>query len=99
MWLAAIQAGPVWHHDGHFMGQHWAAWLLWILLAALLVVILWRLLAGGGGSRRGGERGEAPEEILRRRFSEGEIDEDGFRRRMRALQESADSEPGSPPEG
>lgn len=93
MWLIA-QMPTGWHHDGFFMGLHWFWWLFWIFVVLGVVWAFWRLVSSE--RRRDGEetRSETAEEILRRRFSEGEIDEDEFRRRLRALQESTESEGG-----
>jgi putative membrane protein len=90
MWMIA-QMPTGWHHDGVFMGLHWFWWLFWILVVLGVVWAFWRLVRSE--RRRDGEkpRSETAEEILRRRFSEGEIDEDEFRRRLRALQESTGS--------
>lgn len=85
--MELIQAPFGWHQGLH-MGMHWLWWLFWILVAAAVVWAAWRVVRGGTGGDRGPTRREAPEEVLRRRFSQGEITEDEFRRRLRVLRES-----------
>lgn len=90
MWL--IQQMPTgWHHDGLFMGLHWLWWLFWILVVLGVAWAFWRLVRDGETRQREDSNRETAEDILRRRFSEGEIDEDEFRRRLRTLRESAES--------
>lgn len=97
MWL--IQQVPWnWHHEGLYMGMHWLWWLFWILVALVLVWMFWRLLRDGGTRGREEPRRETAEEVLRRRFSEGEIDEEEFRRRIRLLRESREPGRGSQPD-
>jgi len=82
------------------MGPLWAVmalfWLVVLLGAA--AVVFWLVL---GTSRRSMGHGmgfrpvqETPEEILRRRFAAGEIDENEFRRRQDTLRQD-----GPPSEG
>jgi putative membrane protein len=76
-----------WH-----MGPEWVVgWglvstLLWIALIVLVVVLVVRLV-GNTGSRppTGPPPAETAEELLRRRFAAGEIDEDEYRRRLEVL--------------
>lgn len=90
MWL--MQRMPTgWHHDGVFMGLHWIWWLFWILVVFGVVWAFWRLVRDQGTRSSDEPRSETAEDILRRRFSEGGIDEDEFRRRLRALRESTES--------
>lgn len=79
-----------WHHEGLYMGLHWGWWIFWILV---LVVLIWgfvRYFSDERERRRGSDRKESSEEILRQRFGRGEIDEDEFARRMKALRETRD---------
>lgn len=94
MWLIA-QMPTGWHHDGLFMGLHWIWWLFWIFVAFAVVWAFWRVVRDEGTRSRDEPRRETAEDVLRRRFSEGEIDEDEFRRRLRALRESDESGDGS----
>lgn len=68
--------------------------LLWMLLLALGVILLVRLVNRGGPSQPpqwGGppqsppQAGDSAEEILRRRYAAGEIDEEEYRRRLDVL--------------
>ncbi|MEX1258538.1 MAG: SHOCT domain-containing protein [Gemmatimonadota bacterium] len=82
--LVTLQIPWQWHADGH-MSMHWGWWTLW---AFLFVALAWWALTprGRGGARSAGDvQRESPEEILRRRFAAGEIDEGEFERRLRKL--------------
>jgi len=69
--------------------------LLWMLLLALGVILLVRLVNRGGPSQPPqwggppqppqGPVGDSAEEILRRRYAAGEIDEEEYRRRLDVL--------------
>jgi putative membrane protein len=62
------------------------SWIFWILVVALVVVLLIRLLRTHDSGWRGPiEDPNSPEEILHRRFANGEIDVDEYERRMAAL--------------
>ena len=79
-----------WHDGGH-VSMHWGLWLLWL---ALLLLIAWLLVRSAArGTSRGsrspqGSPGESAEEALRRRFAEGEMEEEEFQRRMKTLKGS-----------
>lgn len=63
-----------WHH------QQMAIWWIVIVVAALLVLtLMWR---GRSGSN---ERRESPEEVLKRRFANGEIDEKTYEHMLEEL--------------
>lgn len=82
------------HDGGHFMGTHWLWWSVWILVFALLIWGLVRLLGDRTAAPRDGvERDEMAEEALRRRFAEGEIDEEEYNRRLSVLRETPGSRP------
>ncbi len=68
--------------------MHWIWWFVWLLTIALLLWGFWRIFADRRESRRQAERVGEAEEALRRRFAEGEIDEDELARRMRTLREA-----------
>ncbi len=77
-----------WHHGGFFLGMHALWWGFWILV---LVAVGWGFWRAGGRRRSAWEDAEdveAAEEILRRRFAAGEIDEEELRRRLRVLEDS-----------
>jgi putative membrane protein len=77
-------------------GMGWCGWLgmglFWLLLGAILYLVV-RLLPGGGqaGTGRGGfggPRADSPEEILDRRFAQGEIDIETYQAQRAALAQS-----------
>ncbi len=90
MWLiqGAMQG---WHHNGHYMGIHWGWWIFWLLVLVVLVWALVRYLPRDPDRGRDTETGESAEEILRQRFSRGELDEVEFAEMMRTLRESRGS--------
>lgn len=88
--MHSLQMPWGWHHDGMLMGWHWLWWLFWIVVVVLVVWALGRFLREDRGTDRRVTDGEDPEEVLRRRFSRGELDEEEFRRRLRVLRESRD---------
>ena len=55
--------------------------LIWVALIALVVWLVIRAV----GQRQGGPRSEPAEELLRRRFASGEIDDEVYRRRLETL--------------
>jgi putative membrane protein len=82
-------------------GMGWGGWLVmglfWLLLLGLILFLVVRLLPGGvpGASGQGGDGGgvtgarsespESPEEILDRRFAQGEIDVETYQVQRAAL--------------
>ncbi len=73
-------------------GMGWGGWfgmgLFWLLLLAVIVFLVVRLLPGAGQSgsgQGGGQRQESPEEILDRRFAQGEIDVETYQMQRAAL--------------
>jgi putative membrane protein len=79
-------------HDGD--GAGWLMVLLMLVVAIAVVVAVVALLRGGTSlstTPHGapGARGPDPRAILQERFARGEIDEQEFRTRMRALDESS----------
>jgi len=63
--------------------------LFWALVALVVIWVVWRLTSAGGrvaGPPPGGPPpGESPEDILRRRFAAGEIDEAEYQHRLDVL--------------
>ena len=89
--MTTIAQMPMWQDGGHLMGLHWGWWTFWIVLLALLVLGVARGF-GGGRSRGGGTPAEtSAEEVLRRRFAAGEIDEKEYERRLKALRDGGSS--------
>lgn len=77
-----------WHDGGLFMGMHWVWWFVWIGTALLLGWGLFRGLTDRRRARRRIGMTEAAEEALRRRFADGEIDEEEFAHRMKVLHDT-----------
>lgn len=74
-------------HDGWMYGMGWG----WILLIAALMALVWLVLRSGRSGRTslGGSQGSDPEELLKQRFARGEINEEEYRARLRALRDSS----------
>lgn len=77
-----------WHDGGLFMGMHWLWWSVWFVVLGLLGWAFIRLYSERAEVRRQRGEKEAAEEALRRRFAEGDIDEDELVRRMNVLRET-----------
>ncbi len=69
--------------SGMFFGGGFM-WIFWILLI-ILVVVGFKGLSGGSDSNSD-SRDESPMSILKKRFANGEIDEDEFKRRRKELE-------------
>lgn len=80
-------------HGGWMWGMHWLWWLFWIAVAALLIWALVSVVGGlGPTDATGRDDRESAEEVLRRRYAAGEIDEEEYRERLRVLRgEDADT--------
>lgn len=75
-----------WGWHGWWMGP--IMWLIILALAILAIVALWRFIRGGPTGPQGrSQSAEADRslEILRERFARGEIDEEEFEARKKAL--------------
>jgi putative membrane protein len=92
---ALAQSGPsgTWNHPGMMWGGAWfmgpLMMLLFLVIVVAVVVFVVRSVSGSGS-----ETGAAPHRpsasartILEERFARGEIDEDEFRKRKKALEE------------
>lgn len=86
MWMTEVPSS--WHHGGLYLGAHWMWWLFWIFVTVVVAWAFLRLVRDERSRDRWEVRREGAEEILRRRFGEGEIDEDEFLHRMHLLRES-----------
>jgi putative membrane protein len=82
--LALSAATPL---ADHWHDGHWGPWFILIPLfwIAVLVGIFWLLRRGGAGPWRGGEAAMSATDVLERRFAEGQIDEEEYRRRRATL--------------
>lgn len=68
------------HWDDWHMGGWMGLW--WILIIAAIVAVIWFAVAA---SRRGGESRESPEQALKRRYANGEIDRETYERMLSDL--------------
>lgn len=68
-----------WHDMGHMGGM----WFWWILALVLIVLAAW--IISRVTSRQGESAGESAEERLKRRYAEGEIDENEYETRLKDL--------------
>lgn len=73
-------------------GMGWGGWLgmglFWLLLLVVIVFLVVRLLPSNrpdGSGFAGGARRESPEEILDRRFAQGEINVETYQEHRAAL--------------
>lgn len=85
--FSTLQLFGRWHHDGMVMGLHWGWWSFWILTVIGLVWAGWRALDDRAVPRKVRRRADTAEDVLRRRFADGEIDDEEFHRRLRALRD------------
>lgn len=71
-------------HDFNFFGGGWMMFIWWFLIIALVIFAIRAVMNSGQSSQSQGK--ETPMEILKRRYANGEIDEEEFRRRKQELQ-------------
>lgn len=88
--LMMTQSG-VWHESGLFMGIHWLWWAFWVGAILLVLWGFWRMLSEDRTRHRNALSREVAEAELRRRFADGEIDEEELVRRLRRLSETGAS--------
>ncbi len=69
-------------HDFNFFGGGWMMFF-WLFIIVVLVVFVIRALKNSGQNNH---NKETPMEILKRRYANGEIDEEEFHRRKEKLQ-------------
>ncbi|MDA8379493.1 MAG: SHOCT domain-containing protein [Actinomycetota bacterium] len=87
-------------------GVHWWGWLFGVLVmlafwagAAWLIVTLVRWGRDGIHAPHEPSHDRSPEDILARRFSLGEIDEEDYQRRLAVLRGGVQGPAGPPPPG
>lgn len=71
-------------HDFTLFGGGWMMFVWWFLIITLVVFAIRAIMNSGQSSQI--QRKETPMEILKRRYAEGEIDEEEFQRRKQELQ-------------
>ena len=84
--LLLLQQMPQPHHmdDTWGWGGGYLTIIFWIVLFALVMLMIWYLFKRN--RRPGTTTRESPRETLDRRYAEGKIDEDEYRRRKEELQ-------------
>jgi putative membrane protein len=70
-----------WTGVGHMGGM----WLWWIVGIAIVAAVFWAM--GRTSSRAGGNGGASAEELLKRRYANGEIDKDVYEKRLHDLRQ------------
>jgi len=68
-----------WSGAGHMAGM----WLWWVVAIAIATGIVWAVLRSS--ARSGGSAGASAEELLKRRYAQGDIDKDEYEKRLRDL--------------
>ncbi len=70
-----------WSRAGH-MGGMWFWWIAGIVIVAVLIWAVSRT-----SSPKGGNSGASAEELLKRRYANGEIDKDEYEKRLHDLRQ------------
>jgi putative membrane protein len=71
-------------HQGGWMFMGWT-WIFWLLVIVALAMLAVALMRGFSRSDGGSRRQESPEEILKRRYANGEIEREEYQRRLEDL--------------
>lgn len=79
----------MWQHHDSMMPWGWGVgmWLIWIVLFLAIFLTVYFAVRSSGEKRVTGEHGSdaSPEEILDRRFAEGEISKEEYEEKKDAL--------------
>lgn len=70
-------------------GMFFGGGFMWIFWIILFVAIIWAVKAamtGGNSNESNSSNSESPMELLRKRYANGEIDEEEFNRRRNELE-------------
>ena len=70
-------------HDFSLFGGGWMMFVWWFLIIALVIVAVRAVMTSGQSSQS--QPKETPLEILKRRYANGEIDEEEFQKRKKEL--------------
>ncbi|MGK7370455.1 MAG: SHOCT domain-containing protein [Candidatus Halalkalibacterium sp. M3_1C_030] len=68
-------------HDFQFFGGGWMMFFWWFLIIALVIIVVRSLM----NTNQNRQRKETPMDILKRRYADGDIDEEEFKRRKKEL--------------
>ncbi|GAA5520261.1 SHOCT domain-containing protein [Aliifodinibius salicampi] len=71
-------------HDFNFFGGGWMMFFWWFLIIVLVIFAI-RAVINSGQSNQSQHK-ETPMDILKRRYTNGEIDKEEFQRRKQELQ-------------
>ncbi|MDR8391438.1 SHOCT domain-containing protein [Aliifodinibius sp. S!AR15-10] len=69
-------------HDFNFFGGGWMMFVWWFIIIVLVIIAIRALI----NSNQNKQNNKTPMEILKRRYANGEIDEEEFHRRKQELQ-------------
>jgi putative membrane protein len=70
-----------WNGAGHMGGM----WFWWILCIAIVAAVIWAMVRTS--SRTAGNGGASAEELLKRRYANGEIGKDVYEKRLHDLRQ------------
>lgn len=68
-------------HDFNFFGGGWMMFFWWFIIIVLVVFVIWAVMNSGQNN----QPKDTPMEILKRRYANGEIDEEEFQKRKKEL--------------
>lgn len=68
-------------HDFQFFGGGWMMFFWWFLIIALVILVVRAFM----NTTQNRQSKETPMEILKRRYAQGEIDEEEFNKRKKEL--------------
>lgn len=68
-------------HDFQFFGGGWMMFFWWFLIIALVIIVVRSLMY----TNQNRQSNETPMDILKRRYADGDIDEEEFNRRKKEL--------------
>ncbi len=75
----------MWQHHDIFWGHMGYAWIFWIILAVIVIYIIVKSINKGESSS--GHQKESALDTLKRRYAEGEIDRNEFKKMEQDLKE------------
>ncbi len=70
-----------------FDGNHMGGWG-WLVVVAMMGGMGWMMWSMMRGGRGGGEAGEDPVEVLKARYSRGELTTEEFQERLRTIEDA-----------
>ena len=70
-----------WNGAGHMVGM----WFWWIFCIAIIAAVIWAIVITS--SRTGGNSGASAEDLLKRRYANGEVDKDAYEKHLHDLRQ------------